>query len=273
MRRAKIALFMLPLAIGCGGEDKESSSSDGWSDDDWGDGSGGSWADGTLSPPSAQFVGVDLVEHPSARELARWGCFEYVGQTVCDMAGLNKVNKNKLLFSFDIVFDLSNNNEKIPIPLVEILLATTVFDGENLGAVCISFCDPESEECESETNAEGACDAEGAEEIKSATDIVPTVDELQELARDVATGEFDNSEFRTIPAQGEVEAHIQFDFNIDTMLGLMEHILLDLGEDIIRGRSLGVTILYSMDGTLFFNIPSMGRHAIGFGPIEDTWKF
>jgi len=230
---------------------------------------------GEIAPPGAEFVGIDLIDRPSARELARYGCYEYVpaGDNLCSFAGLNRVNKKNLLFSFDIVFDLSNNNEKIPIPLVEILLATTVFDGENLGAVCISFCDPESEECESETNAEGACDAEGAEEIKSAADIVPTVDELQELAKDVATGEFDNSEFRTIPAQGEVEAHIQFDFNIDTMIGLMEHIFLDLGEDILDGRNLSVTIPYSMDGTLFFNIPSMGRHAIGFGPVEDKWKF
>ena len=228
---------------------------------------------GEIAPPGAEFAGVDLVSRPNARELARWGCFEYVGDTVCDLAGLNKVRKSDLLFSFDIVFDLSNNNEKIPIPLVEILLATTVFEDDQLGAVCISFCDPEAETCESTSNAEDACNADDAQEVKSASDIVPTVDELQELASDVASGDFDNSEFRTIPAQGEIEAHIQFDFNINTMLGLMERILLDLGEDLLAGRNLSVTIPYSMDGTLFFDIPSMGRHAIGFGPVEDNWKF
>jgi len=228
---------------------------------------------GEIAPPGAEYVGVDLVNRPSAREIARYGCFEYLGDTACDFAGLNPINKNKLLFSFDIVFDMSNNNEKIPIPLVEILLGTTVFEDENLGAVCISFCDPEAEECESETNAEGACDAEGAEEIKSAADIIPTVDELQNLAQEVASGEFDNSEFRTIPAQGEIEAHIQFDFNIDTMLSLMGTVLEDLAEDVVAGRDLSVTIPFTMDGTLFFDIPSMGRHAIGFGPIEDRWKF
>ena len=230
---------------------------------------------GEIAPPGAEFAGVDLVSRPNARELARWGCFEYVprGDTLCSLAGLNKVRKSDLLFSFDIVFDLSNNNEKIPIPLVEILLATTVFEDNQLGAVCVSFCDPEAESCESTSNAEDACDADGAEEVKSASDIVPTVAELQELASDVASGDFDNSEFRTIPAQGEIEAHIQFDFNINTMLGLMERILLDLGQDLLEGRNLSVTIPYSMDGTLFFDIPSMGRHAIGFGPVEDNWKF
>ena len=228
---------------------------------------------GKVAPPGAEFVGIDLVDHPSAKQVARWGCFEVLGNT-CKAwpLQLSKPYKSSMLFSFDIVFDLSNNNEKIPIPLVEILLSTTVFDDENLGAVCISFCDPEEESCESSTNAEGACDAEGAEEIKTAADIVPTVDELQELATDVATGEFDNSEFRTIPAMGAVEAHIQFDFNIDTMLGLMGHIFEDAGRDIFNGRSISVKVPYSMDGTLFFNIPSMGRHAIGFGPVEDSWK-
>jgi len=230
---------------------------------------------GEILPPGAEFMSVDLVEHPSAREMARWGCFEFLGDTVCgDFGlGLNNVSDAKMLFSFDIAFDLSNNNEKIPIPLVEILLATSVYDGENLGAICISFCDPEDTECEPQSNAEDACDASSAEEVNSASDIIPTVDELQGLAESVASGDFGNGEFRTIPAQSNIEAHIQFDFGLDTMLSLSGNVLEDLGEDIFAGRSLSVSIPYTMDGSLFFNVPEMGRHAAGFGPIEDKWKF
>jgi hypothetical protein len=228
---------------------------------------------GEIAPPGAEFMGVDLVAHPSAREMARWGCFEYFTKTACDFAGLNNVKDSDMLFSFDIAFDLSNNNEKIPIPLVEILLATSVYDGDDLGAVCISFCNPDNEDCEPTSNAEDACDAEGAEDVNSAADIVPTLDELQDIAKSVASGDFDNGEFRTIPAQDNVEAHIQFDFNIDTMLELSENVLTDLGLDILNGRSLSVSIPYEMDGSLFFNIPEMGRHAIGFGPIDGKWKF
>jgi hypothetical protein len=95
---------------------------------------------------------------------------------------------------------------------------------------------------------------------------------LANIATDVATGEFDNGDFRVIPANESIESHIVFAFNIDTMLSLTEHLLVDLAEDLISGDALSVDIPYSMDGTLFFNVPEMGRHAIGFGPVEDTWN-
>jgi hypothetical protein len=229
-------------------------------------------AAGAIAPPGAEFVRVDLIESPSARELARWGCHEFLGTTPCEAAELNPIQKSKLLFAFDVVFDLSNENSKIPIPLVEILLATTVYESENLGAVCISFCDPDAEDCTPEANAEGACDAENAEEVTTPADLIPTVEELTEIATDIATGDFDNGEFRVIPAGSSIESHIIFDFNIDTMLSLSEHILLDLGEDLLAGRPLEAEIPYTMDGTLFFTVPEMGRFGIGFGPVENTWE-
>lgn len=228
---------------------------------------------GKIAPPGVVYQDAVLVKHPSAREMARWGCFELLGDFACEAAGLNNVSRSKMQFSFDVVFDMSNNNEKIPIPLVEILLATTVYDGESLGAVCISFCDPDDSSCEPQSNAEGACEADEAEEVNSLGDFVPTVDQLHDIATGVLEDGIDNSEFRVIPAQSEIEAHILFDFDISTMLGILDDVLLDLGDDIIDGRSLGVDIPYTMDGTLFFNVPEMGRYAAGFGPISDDWSF
>jgi hypothetical protein len=227
---------------------------------------------GAISPPGAEFIGVDLVDHPSSKELARWGCYELLGEVACQAADLNPINKSKLGFTFDVGFDLSNNNDRVPIPLVEMLLATTVYDGANLGSVCVSFCDPDEEDCSPSANAEGACEAEDAEDVTTPADLVPTVDDLANIATDVATGEFDNGDFRVIPANESIESHIVFAFNIDTMLSLTEHLLVDLAEDLISGDALSVDIPYSMDGTLFFNVPEMGRHAIGFGPVEDTWN-
>ena len=155
---------------------------------------------------------------------------------------------------------------------MEILLATTVYEEANLGSVCVSFCDPDSEDCTPDANAEGACDADNAEDVTTPGDIVPTVDELASIASDVASGDFDNGTFRVIPANESIESHIVFEFNIDTMLSLSEHIVLDLAEDLIAGDALSVDIPYSMDGTLFFDVPELGRHAIGFGPVDDTWS-
>ena len=226
---------------------------------------------GRIAPPGAELMGVELIEHPSTRELARWGCYELLGDAVCSAANLNPINKNRLGFSFDVGFELSNNNERVPIPLVEMLLATQVYDDANLGSVCISFCDPDAEDCSPEANADGACEAEEAEAVTTPSDVVPTVDELASLATDVATGEFDNGAFRVIPANERIESHIVFAFNVDTMLSLTEHLLVDLAEDLMAGNDLALDVPYTMDGTLFFDVPQMGRHAVGFGPVSDTW--
>ena len=226
---------------------------------------------GRIAPPGAELMGVELIEHPSTRELARWGCYELLGDAVCSAANLNPINKNRLGFSFDVGFEFSNNNERVPIPLVEMLLATRVYDDANLGSVCISFCDPDAEDCSPESNAEGACEADEAEAVTTPADVIPTVDELASLAADVATGEFDNGAFRVIPANERIESHIVFAFNVDTMLSLTEHLLVDLAEDLMAGDDLALDVPYTMDGTLFFDVPQVGRHAIGFGPVSDTW--
>jgi hypothetical protein len=72
--------------------------------------------------------------------------------------------------------------------------------------------------------------------------------------------------------EGHTEAHIQFDFNIDVFLGLMETLVVDAANDFLSGRNVKLKIPYTMDGTLFFDIPTLGRKALGFGPWDDDWK-
>ncbi len=222
--------------------------------------------------PDASLNRVDLVKSPSANKMLNWSCFEYFDSATCAIAGYDsKPARDSMRFSFDIVFDLANDN-KFAIPLVEVLLGVAVFDDNNLGAVCISFCDPEAEDCTPTTDAEGACDAEGAKDVQSAGDIVPTKEELLEIATDVATGDTEgNWDFRRIPAQGSTEAHIQFDFDIGVMLGILEDLFSEAINDAIAGRNINWDIPYTMDGSVFFDVPEMGNYAVGFGPIDDTW--
>ena len=235
---------------------------------------------GKIVAPGAELNRVDLLDAPTAREFARYGChqilveeLQFVTHQACKEAIGNNINPANMEFSFDIVFDLANNNEKVPIPLVEILLGTTVYNNQDLGAVCISFCDPDAEECDTTTDAETACDVESAKEVDEPADLVPTVDDLTSLAQTVAEeGGIPNDEFRVIPAQDSIEAHIQFDFNIVTVLNLGANIIKDLAEDYLENRSPRIEIPYSMEGNLFFNVPEMGRYAAGFGPISNEWK-
>ena len=230
---------------------------------------------GKIVAPGASLSRVDLITAPSGKEFARYACYHLfdLGRTICSPIVGNNINPDNMEFAFDIVFDLENNNEKVPIPLVELLLGTTVYDNEDLGTVCISFCDPNEEECVSDTDAETACDVENADEISSPADLVPSVEDLTNLAqRSIEEGGIaSNDEFRVIPAQESIEAHIQFDFNIATILDLGETVIRNLWEDVRDGREPSTVIPYAMEGNLFFNVPEMGRFAAGFGPLPGEW--
>jgi hypothetical protein len=275
--------------------------------------------------PTAAMARVDLVQSPSVDMLLGYSCFTYLSLgDACLFAGLDDEKKKDMKFSFDVVFDMFNSNASFGIPLIEMLLGTTVFEDENLGALCVSFCDPEQEDCSVVQDAEEACAVDDADELDGASDLIPTVPDMLELAEDVVSGNFeDNFSWRTIPkynerecqpegttctieeldgvpnmccgdtcvevgmgcdvgknnrgktcamCEGHTEAHIQFDFNIDVFLGLMETLVVDAANDFLSGRNVKLKIPYTMDGTLFFDIPTLGRKALGFGPWDDDWK-
>ena len=279
----------------------------------------------SVDVPSAALARVDLVDNPSVNTLMAWSCFEYIGNsTTCNLLGFDsQPNNNQLRFSFDIVFDLLNPNSAFSIPLIETLVGINVFDGDNLGAVCVSFCDPDDPSCEPSSDAAGSCDVEGATDVMSPEDLTPTVDQLLNLATDVATGTLDdNWDYRVIPAfseqscqgadvtctqedvdgvssmccdgvceplatgcevgtnsvgescamcDGFTEAHIQFDFEAVAMMGLFSTLLEDGVDDLINNRAVSLEIPYSLNGTLFFDVPELGRHTLGYGPYDDVW--
>jgi len=228
-----------------------------------------------VKAPEAALNRVDLLEAPSANKLARWGCHQYLGSSVCNAVGIDKPKKSNMRFSIDAVFDLDNPNQNIAIPLVEMLLGMTVYPEEaeeNLGAVCVSFCDPDEATCTPDADAEAACDLSQATQIDTVSDVVPSVDEMFEIAEEVADGDTSsNNEFRYIPKGGSTEAHIQIDLNIDSMLVVLERAVEDAANDIFDGRNVRVKVPHESEGNVFFNVPKAGRYAVGFGPFEDQW--
>jgi hypothetical protein len=275
--------------------------------------------------PSASLARVDLVQSPSVNTLMQWSCLEYLNSTTCALAGwTSQPSDSQLRFSFDIVFDLLNPNAGFSIPLIETLVGINVFEDTNLGAVCVSFCDPDDPSCEPAADAEGACDTEGSTELLGADDLIPTVDQLLSLASDVATGTLDdNWDYRVIPAYSEqycdaggatcteeevdgqlsmccdgectaieagcsvgtnesgetcalcdgfTEAHIQFDFGVDPFMQMMGALLEDAVNDFITSGSVNLNIPYTLEGTLFFDVPELGAYNLGYGPFDDTWN-
>ena len=290
--------------------------------------------DETPQPPTAEFNRLDLTARPSNDQLGAWFCVDLAPdlpliseRDLCiDFFG-PVPEKTDLKFSFDLVFDLGNPNG-FPIPLVELLLALSVFEGADqseLGAICVSFCDPE----------QGTCPDQGAEacrpadkEINGIEDFIPTTDELLEIARQAITGELfedENLQFRYIPGRessecrpasdgcaacdtedggramccgeetiplagancrvgeddegqtcqvcdGGLEAHIRFDLDLDTTLDVLEVVATDSVEALIVGDAPSFDIPYKILGTLFFDVPVLGRFAIEFGPVEGVFS-
>lgn len=244
---------------------------------------GGAGGSATPEPPTAALQTVNLTAQPKNQELAAYFCSDLVGGNIitdnaCAAAFGRAPIRTDLIFSFELVFDLGNPNG-FPIPLVEILLALDVFEGADaaqLGAVCVSFCDPDAEDCaQAGVNACSAPD----KEVESLEDFIPTVDDLIRIAVQAATGTLDdNLKFRYIPAAaddgtpGAAEARIRFDLGLDAMLGILEVVALDSTDDLLAGRSPSFDIPYAVRGSVFFDIPVLGRHALSYGPIDGTWS-
>ena len=143
-----------------------------------------------VQPPKASMDRVDLLHAPTANQTLAWACYEFLANdTYCQIAGWDSQPTDaQMLLSFDLVFSMENDNVNIPIPLVEILLGITVIEDENLGAVCISFCDPDDTECVPGVNQEGACSMDDdTVDVEEAEDLIPTVDDLVALAENQRT--------------------------------------------------------------------------------------
>ncbi len=250
-------------------------------------------------PPSAELRTVALLERPSNTQLGAWYCHDFadgnfLAETGCEVAFGRRPNKPDLKFVFEISFDLGNPNG-FPIPMVEILLALNVFEGVDqaaLGAICVSFCDP-ANGADCDLAREDACQPPD-KTVRGVEDFLPTVDDLIRIANDAVTGELfedENLSFRVIPAAGvdqcaegqagdeltgecpgRAEAFVRFELGIDAMLGILEVVAQDSVDEVLEGDAPAFDIPYSALGTLFFNVPVLGRHAIEFGPHTGVWS-
>ncbi|MBU0553397.1 hypothetical protein KKF91_20250 [Myxococcota bacterium] len=74
-----------------------------------------------------------------------------------------------------------------------------------------------------------------------------------------------------VSCPGQLEAHVRFDLGLDAMLGILEVIAEDAMGSLLDLSMPNFTIPYKANGTLFFDIPIMGRFSLNFGPLEGEW--
>lgn len=230
--------------------------------------------------PTAELRQVALTEKPSYEILGAHFCHDFAGGNPLLGAGCTGFFgrapvREALRFGFTTTFSLQNDNS-FPVPLLEMLLALDVFEGTGqsaLGAVCVSFCEDPAAGCEQPVDP---CVADN--DIDGLDDFVPDIDDLIGIAVGAINGDdpdldpLGNLGLRYIPANGETETAVRFELDIDAMLGLIGELVDQSSDEILAGASPSFDIPFKAEGSLFFQLPVLGRNAIDYGPFDGAWS-
>ncbi|MEC8023004.1 MAG: hypothetical protein VX223_03670, partial [Myxococcota bacterium] len=119
------------------------------------------------------------------------------------------------------------------------------------------------------------CVSDRADTI-SVEDIQDRLIGLLELSVDAAiNGELDNVSQRVIPAGTEnFEIRVRFSLGADAMEDILGTVLRRLvvePSDLLAG-DLQIDIPFTVSGSLWFEVPIIGRVALGYGPFTDVWS-
>lgn len=245
--------------------------------------SAGGGGGGGPEMPGLTLQQVALTAAPTEVAVASWACHDQLtdvlGRALCTGLFGRAPRIDDLRFAFDLIFEVDNPND-FPIPLVEMLLELNVFSGrvqKNLGALCVTFCDPEAgENCN--LHAADGCRTDQFPEGGTAgleIDPVAVVEGLIDLATD-DPGEEDeeaNQWIRMLPAGGSTQVTIRIEIGALAMLDIIQQALFDSIDwsDLAQGQVPDVKIPYSVRGYLWFDIGRIGRVWLAFGPFGDDW--
>lgn len=216
-----------------------------------------------FAPPEVAVTGVELADAPSASELLGYACVQALDESLCSTV-LPTPAKEDLAFSFDVLFELTNPNS-VPIPLIETLIAFSAFGDENVGTACVQFCDPSEPDCEPVVNGEGGC--EPAPGVTDTGDLVPTVDELIDFVQDPSL----DGDWLFLAPNTTTPSELRFELGIDPLLAIAGALVSQAVSDVFSGKAPTFTVPYAIEGTLFFDVPLLGRRGVPFGPVAGEW--
>jgi hypothetical protein len=232
-----------------------------------------------VTPPSVTFVGATLVRAPRAQDLAAHYCPELVSAPfgsaafLCQQAFGTPPPPAAMTVAFDLQFHVSNPNQ-VPLPLATALVATTLFpatSSEKLGAVCVSLCADGSAGC---TGAPppGACEA-SSRDVRSLADFTNNALPQLLLANGIALANGQQPSFVLPPivASSQADVTVRYSFGPEQLLAVMRDFAAQSVDQLKAGRLPTFAIPYRLEGTIWFDAGSIGRIAVGWGPVTGTW--
>jgi hypothetical protein len=231
--------------------------------------------------PRVSYLGAALVQAPSQLQLAAYYCPEVVpdpfglpgvARLACAQAFGPAPRPDDLRVAFDLRFSVDNPNH-FPIPVAELLTAATVFpsaEATALGAACVTLCGASQPDC-SGRPAPGACQA-SSRDLRSLGDFQRAVAQLLVSAGlSALAGQRPSFSLPPVVSDGHVELTARFSFGPQPLLATLRQLASQAVEQLQRGQPPRLAIPYRLEGTVWFDVGSLGRVAVGFGPAQGSW--
>lgn len=235
---------------------------------------GGGGGGGQASPPTVTTSPMRLVRAPGLKQLGAYYCPTIITDTLarlgCQVALGPQPPQASLQFEFGTTINVHNPNN-IPVPALDVLLAMKIFQGqgaESLGSTCVSLCGQQDPTCTGQPKP-GACSS-NQNTVRTVNDFVGAVPGLiAGLASGQAMNELRKS---TILAGGDISLSLTFGLGIEQALRIIQNVMPAVVQSQLQRGNPQLEIPVSGEGTVFVQLPLVGRLGVGFGPLQSSWK-
>jgi hypothetical protein len=233
------------------------------------------------SLPSLQYKQSNLVQSPSQQMMAGYYCPKVVPDAFgipgsaalgCTVAFGSTPTTTQMQVGFKSDYTVKNPNN-FPIPVAEMLTAVTVFPqatAQNLGAACVVFCAEGDTTCTGQPGPESCKSTD--KDIKDVSDFATaTTDLLIANGIQLAAGQKPQFKLPEVNAESESNLSALFGFGPDPLLETLKQLAEQSVSQLASGQQITWAIPYRIEGTLWLNVGSLGKVAVGFGPVDGTF--
>ncbi|HQC44677.1 MAG TPA: LEA type 2 family protein [Myxococcota bacterium] len=236
-------------------------------------GDGATWAAPLVDLPDAK---AKLVAYPTVQQIGSWACDRYLGTLACGLIPYYRHTPlSQMQFQFSLTFQISNPNQ-LPVPTTELLVALHLWPNldlpnSHLAGICTTLCEPGTADCPIPPG--GACVDRYDDVSDLNTLLAAGIRGALILIMEAINGQPVGGQWEawTIPPSETVDLTFTFSIGIEKLAQLIYAMITkEVLVDLLRGGKDGFDIPYAIAGKLWFQVPYLGRVAIGIGPFGDA---
>lgn len=231
--------------------------------------------------PKVAYQDATLAQSPSRQMMEAYFCPQVVpdpfgvpgvAALACRQAFGPPPSAQQMVVAFDLRFVVDNPNH-FPIPVAELLTAATVFPAYTntaLGAACVVFCGASQPGCTGHPGP-GSC--------KSSSRDIRSLQDFQNAATNfliasgikALQGQKPSFVMPQVVSDGKIQLTARFSFGPEALLVTLKAVAQQAIQQLKSGKEVVFEIPYRLQGTVWFDVGSLGRVAVGFGPADGKW--